>query len=104
MGTTQRQFCLDMMKVTWMGTDGFKKSDCAIILEIEPAGGLVQTTAAIPLSSKIMLDTGMGLVQGHVTSCEDDAYGYIVNFAIDDCGNNWFPEYVPHFLHSTGGR
>ena len=42
METTQRQFCLDMMKVSWVGTDGYKRTDCGIILEIEPAGGLVQ--------------------------------------------------------------
>jgi len=104
MGTMQRQFCLDMMKVSWVGPDGFKKSDCAIILEIDPAGGLVQTTVAIPRSSEIMLDTGVGLVPGHVTSCEEDAYGYVVNFAIEDQARNWFPRYVPPFLHSAGGR
>jgi hypothetical protein len=104
MGTTQRQFCLDMIKVGWVGTDGSKKSDCAIILEIEPTGGLVQTTVAIPSSSEITLDTGLGLVQGHVTSCDQDACGYIVNFAINDRASNWFPEYVPPFLHSAGGR
>lgn len=103
MGTGQRQFCLDMMKVSWVGTDEAKKSDCAIILEIEPAGGLVQTTVAIPCSSEITLDTGLGLVQGHVTGCDDDAYGYIVNFEINDRTQNWFPEYVPPFLHSAGG-
>jgi len=102
MGTPQRQFCLDMMKVTWMGADGVDKADCGIILEIEPAGGLVQTTVAIPLRSKIMLDTGMGLVQGHVTSCEEDPYGYIVNFAINGCDSFWFPHYIPQFLHSVG--
>jgi hypothetical protein len=102
MGTTQRQFCLDMLKVSWVGIDGFKKSDCGIILEVEPAGGLVQTTVAIPGRSEITLDTGLGLVQGQVTSCEQDAYGYIVNFAIHDEVSNWFPEYVPHFLHSAG--
>ena len=100
----QRQFCLDMMKVSWVGPDGFKKSDCAIILEIDPAGGLVQTTVAIPFKSEITLDTGVGLFQGHVTSCEEDAYGYIVNFAINDHARNWFPEYVPPFLQSAGGR
>ena len=104
MEATQRQFCLDMMKVSWAGTDGFKKSDCAIILEIEPAGGLIQTTVAIPYRSEITLDTGLGLVQGHVTSCEQDAYGYIVNFAINDPASKWFPEYVPPFLQSAGGR
>ena len=104
MGTTQRQFCLDMIRVSWVGTDGSRKSDCAIILEIEPAGGLVQTTVAIASRSVITLDTGLGLVQGHVTSCEEDAYGYMVNFVIDDRGKNWFPEYVPPFLHSARSR
>jgi hypothetical protein len=104
MGLVERQFCLDMMKVSWLGTDGLKKSDCAIILEIEPAGGLIQTTAAIPSRSEITLDTGLGVVQGHVTNCEEDAYGYVVNFVIDDQAKNWFPVYVPPFLHSASGR
>ena len=104
MGTTQRQFCLDMIKVRWAGADGLKKSDGAIILEIGPAGGLVQTTVAIASRSEITLDAGLGLVHGHVTSCEEDAYGYVVNFVIDDRATNWFPEYVPPFLHSAGGR
>lgn len=104
MGTAQRQFCLDMMKVSWVGRDGLKQSDCAIILEIEPAGGLVQITVAIPDRSELTLDTRLGSVQGHVTNCEQDAYGYIVNFVIDEQPSNWFPEYVPSFLHSAGGR
>ena len=99
MGIGQRQFCLDMMKVSWLGTAGLKQSDCAIILEIEPTGGLVQTAVAIPSRSEITLDTRQGFVRGHVTSCEQDAYGYIVNFAIDDQARNWFPDYIPSFLH-----
>jgi len=104
METTQRQFCLDMIKVSWVGTGGSRKSDCAIILEIEPAGGLVQTSVAITSRSDITLDAGLGLVQGHVTSCEEDAYGYLVNFVVDDPAENWFPEYVPPFLHSASSR
>ena len=100
----QRQFCLDMIKLGWVGTDGLKKSDCAIILEIEPAGGLVQTTVAIAPGSEITLDAGLGLVQARVTSCEEDAYGYVVNFRIDDRTQKWFPEYVPPFLHSARSR
>src|SRR5579872_5695157 len=102
MGTAQRQFCLDMMRVSWVGTDGSKKADCAIILEIESSGGLVQTTVAIPGGSEITLNTVLGLVQGHVTSCEEDAYGYIVNFAVSDQAQKWFPEYIPPFLGSAG--
>ena len=104
MAFTQRQFCLDMIKVSWVGTGGSRKSDCAIILEIEAAGGLVQTTVSIPSTSEIMLDNGLGFVQGHVTSCEEDAYGYLVNFVVDDPGKNWFPEYAPPFLHSASSR
>lgn len=103
MGTAQRKFCLDMMQVSWLGPDGFKKSDCGIILEIDPAGGLVQTTVGIPPRSEITLNTGLGLVHGHVTTCEEDAYGFIVNFAIEEA-KNWFPEYLPPFLQSAGGR
>jgi hypothetical protein len=104
MERTQRQFCLDMIKVSWVGMDGLKKSDCAIILEIERAGGLVQTTVPIASGSEITLDAGLGLTQGHVTTCEEDAYGYVVNFLIDDRAKNWSPEYVPAFLHSASGR
>ena len=93
-----------MIKVNWVGTDGFKKADCTIILEIEPAGGLIQTTVAIAYRSEITLDTGLGLVHGRVTSCEEDAYGFIVNFAVNDQPSHWFPEYVPPFLQSAGGR
>jgi len=104
MGTMQRQFCLDMLKVTWVGSDGFKKSDCAIILEIEAVGGLIQTTIAIPHDSEITLETEVGVVKGHVTNCEQDAYGFIVNFAVTEQASNWFPEYVPPFLQSASGR
>jgi len=103
MDTVERQFCLDMIKVSWLTTDGGKKSDCAIILEIEPSGGLVQTNAPISVESGITLDTGTHLVQGHVTNCEEDAYGYVVNFMVDDRATEWFPEYVPEFLHSASG-
>jgi hypothetical protein len=104
MGISQRNFCLDMIRVSWVGPNGLRKSDCAIILEIESAGGLIQTTVAIPRRSEITLDTGLGLVQGQVTTCEEDAYGFIVNFAINDETRNWFPEYVPPFLHLASGR
>jgi hypothetical protein len=99
-----RQFCLDLMRVSWVGTDGLKESDYGIVLEIEPAGGLVQTTVAIRSCSQITLDTGWALIQGRVTSCEEDAYGFIVNFAVNNQTVNWFPEYAPFFLHSADDR
>jgi hypothetical protein len=104
MRTAERQFCLDMMKVSWVGTSGINKSDCGIILEIEPIGGLVQTTVPIALGTEITLHTEQGLVEASVTSCEQDAYGYVVNFAIKDHVRHWFPDYTPSFLHSAGCR
>ena len=100
----QRHFCLDMMKVNWVDSKGFRKADCAIILEIEPNGGLLQTTVAIPCRSEITINTGTSWVKGYVTDCEADAYGFIVNFALREQESNWFPEYVPPFLQSASGR
>ncbi len=45
----QRPPCLDMTQVSWMGTNGFKETNCGIILEIDPAGGLVQASFPIPM-------------------------------------------------------
>ena len=103
MATAQRQLCLDLIKLSWAGTRGSRESDCAILLEIEPDGGLLQTTVAIPCGSEITLNTGQRPVQGQVIGCEQDDYGYIVNFLILAGGADWYPEYVPPYLHSTGG-
>lgn len=101
MASVERQFCLDMMNASWVGTSGLKQSDCAIILEIEATGGLIQTTVAIPTNADITLDTEEGSVQGHVVSCEQDPYGYNVNFAVNPQATNWFPFYTPALLHSS---
>ena len=104
MDTAQRELCLDLMKVSWAGAQGSKQSDCAILLEIEPLGGLIQTTVPISCGSEITLNNGVGPVKGQVTSCEQDDYGYVVNFRILAQGMDWYPQYVPPFMHSAGGR
>ena len=103
-GTTPRQFCLDIIKVSWVGGNGLMQSDCAILLEIEPSGGLVQANVAIAMGSEITLGWENGSALGQVTSCEEDSFGYVVNFVVDDKASNWFPEYVPSYLHSTSNR
>jgi len=102
--TAQRELCLDLMKVSWMGTHGSRQSDCAILLEIEPLGGLIQTTVPISCGSEITLKNGLGPVKGQVTSCEQDPYGYVVKFTILAQAMDWYPEYVPRFMHSAGNR
>jgi hypothetical protein len=104
MDTAQREFCLDLMKVSWADIQGCRQSDCAILLEIEPLGGLIQTTVPISCGSEITLNSGLGPVKGQVTSCEQDPYGYVVNFTILAKAMDWYPEYVPPFMHSAGGR
>jgi hypothetical protein len=99
--TAQRQLCLDLMKVSWVATQESRQSDCAILLEIEPDGGLLQTTVAIPYGSEITLNPGPESVQGRVTDCQQDDYGYIVSFQVIRGGARWFPNYVPPFVHST---
>jgi len=104
MGAQQRQFCLDLIKVSWVTAQQSRQSDCAILLEIEPEGGLLQTTVAIPCGSKIALDTGDGTVEGRVTGCQQDNYGYIVNFLVIAGEAGWYPIYLPPFVHSAGSR
>ncbi len=101
MDTAKRELCLDLMKVSWVGKQGSRQSDCAILLEIEPSGGLLQPTVPIPCGSEITLSNGAELVNGQVTSCEQDIYGYIVNFTVSDRATGWYPNYVPPFIHST---
>jgi hypothetical protein len=103
MDTAQRELCLDLLKVSWLGTQGSRQSDCAILLEIEPLGGLLQTTVPISCGLEISLNNGHGLVNGQVTSCVQDDYGYVVNFAISAQALEWYPNYVPPFMHSADG-
>ena len=104
MATEQRQFCLDLIKVSWASAQQSRQSDCAILLEIEPEGGLLQTIVAIPCGSKIALDTGDAFVEGRVNGCQQDDYGYIVNFLVIAGEDDWYPRYVPPFVHSAGDR
>src|SRR5258706_2539305 len=103
MGAEARQFCLDLMQVSWDGPQRSGDCDCAILLEIEAAGGLLQTSVAIPCGSEMTLDTGRGSVQGRVTGCEQDDYGYVINFVIVAGETHWYPEYVPPYMLSNGG-
>jgi hypothetical protein len=96
--TARRRLCLDLMKVSWAGTQGSTHSDCAILLEIAPDGGLLQTTVAIPCGSEITLTVGRGSVQGQVTSCEQDDYGHVINFLVVAGNTDWYPGYVPPFM------
>jgi len=93
-----------MMKVSWSGSEGLPQSECGILLEIEPSGGLLQTSVAIPEGCDVTLTNPQGQVHGHVISCQQDDYGYTVDFTVVDREPGWYPEYVPPYLHSDSSR
>jgi hypothetical protein len=91
--------CLDMFQVAASPENEKPISDCAILLEVWNAGGLLQTNLPIPAGSVITIRS-IG-IQAEVVSCEHDDFGYIVEIAV--CDPLWFPEgYTPpHILPSA---
>ena len=95
-----RRLCLDMMKVTWEIPQSGKRSDCAILMEIDSHGGLLQTTQEIPSDGVVRIETSKGSFEGHVTSCEHDAYGYLVDFLLEE-NSSWYPKYCPELIRDV---
>lgn len=96
-----RYLCLDVLQVNWEEPLG-ACSDCAILLEIWPTGGLLQTSKAIAEGSVIAIASGRDSVHGTVNSCKGDAYGYVVEFALEEASTGWFPGgYQPPYLRPS---
>src|SRR5437660_6863755 len=95
----ERHLCLDMLRVNWETPAGAKThSECAILLEIWSSGGLFQTGSAIPEGSPVIIAAASGAVHAHVSRCEQDDYGFIVQIAVDS-PEGWFPAaYNPAYL------
>lgn len=89
--------CLDLFRVEHpLG------HDCAILIEIWDTGGLLQTNVAIPENSAVHIPSIAHGVSAKVVSCQQDEYGFLVQFAIEDC--EWFPRsYSPPYLLSQQG-
>jgi hypothetical protein len=86
--------CLDMLRVASPPGSTKPFSDCAILLEIWDFGGLLQTNLAIPEDIVISIPSVAGGIAAKVQSCEQDAYGYLVEIQVQDPG--WFPQgYMP---------
>jgi hypothetical protein len=87
--------CLDLLQVVCSPGTEKPFSDCAILLEVWNAGGLLQTNLAIPEGAVIAI--GSIGVQGQVVSCQRDEFGFIVEIGV--CDSQWFPAgYVPPYI------
>lgn len=91
--------CLDLFQVTSSPATEKPFKDCAILLEVWDAGGLLQTNLAIPEGTVITIQF-IG-IQAKVVSCQQDDFGFIVEIAV--CDPQWFPVgYTPpHILSSA---
>jgi hypothetical protein len=91
--------CLDLFQIAALPGTGKSLSDCAILLEIWDAGGLLQTNIAIQEGTEITIRS-LG-IQGKVVSCQGDDFGFIVEIAV--CDPQWFPAgyHPPHVLSSA---
>jgi hypothetical protein len=90
--------CLDLFQVASPPGTG-KSCDCAILLEVWSAGGLLQTNLAIPEGTVITIPSIGNGIQAKVVSCQRDDFGFMVEIAV--CDPRWFPAgYTPpHVLH-----
>jgi hypothetical protein len=87
--------CLDLLRVTSAAGTSVPISDCAILLEIWPLGGLLQTNLAIAEDTDISIPS-VG-VQAKVAHCQQDEFGFLVEIFVDSA--RWFPRgYVPPHL------
>ena len=94
----ERFLCLDMVHVSWVNASGRTSSHCAILTEVWSSGGLLQTDTAIPERSILTLAAPGGSIRGHVTSCTQDSYGFLIEVATDS-PQLWFPKsYQPDHL------
>ena len=67
--------CLDLFQVASSPGTGKPFCDCAILLEVWDAGGLLQTNIAIPDGSCITIPSIGDGIQAKVVSCQRDDFG-----------------------------
>jgi hypothetical protein len=69
---------------------------CAILLEIWPSGGMLQTEKPLTKAEKFLIQLDNGEIEAEVQGCEEDIYGCYIRFAVD---NPWFPaSFQPSYL------
>jgi hypothetical protein len=101
----QHYFCLDVVNATFQepasaGTPPAKSARTldATLLEIWDTGGLLQTDSAVAQGCTVCLSSPDTTVHGYVSSCVQDEYGFLVEFAVPTT-EPWFPaSYRPPYL------
>jgi hypothetical protein len=94
----ERCLCLDLLRVSWETSEPNETySECAILMEVWPSGGLLQTSVAIPEGSKLTVELDEGSRPATVSHCGQDDYGFLVEIAANPA--DWFPaRYKPAYL------
>jgi hypothetical protein len=99
----ERVLCLDMFQVNWR-SGRIQSSDSAILVEIGDFGGLLQTNIEIPAGKKLSIALPNGAINGKVSSCKRDDFGYLVEILVDAAAD-WFQgSYRPPFLKERTTR
>lgn len=83
--------CLDLLKVQPLTPVSERPGACGILLEIAETGGLIQTSDGIPEGSAILLDVHEGQCQARVTRCDQDEFGFLIRFAVEE-HQPWYPD------------
>jgi hypothetical protein len=97
-----RYSCLDLLSARFEGPSPVASEtaipESVILLEVWDSGGSLQSEREIPAGSVLHLSSAQGTVSSRVSSCVQDEYGYIVEFAVNTA-EGWFPlAYRPAYL------
>jgi hypothetical protein len=90
--------CLDLCDLCWNSKQ--PQEDNAILLEIWHTGGLFQVGTALPKNLKVTIGGASGEwhVEGTVSRCQQDAYGFLAEIHVKS-PRDWFPRaYQPPYL------
>jgi hypothetical protein len=86
-----------MVKLAW----DTSQTESAILLEIWNSGGLLQTDCPVPAGSSVRISSPKSTVCARIDSCNEDDYGYLLEFSVVG-GGDWFPEtYRPAYVQTN---
>jgi hypothetical protein len=87
--------CLEMLRIRTAGNPP-QPCECGILLEIWPAGGVLQADNPMVKGEKFTIHLDGAEIDAEVQGYEEDIYGYYIRFAVSD---PWFPKpYQPSYL------
>jgi len=78
----RRLLCADLVEIQWNAGGGWTRSTTALLEDISPSGGCLQTDSEIPVKAFIRIQHGRKSLEGVVTYCIYRDIGFFtgVNF------------------------